>query len=152
MNKLAQWIYAYKVCRKYNLKLIPSLSKDFGEYDFIKRKIAVDFFSNKFLTILMHEVGHHVHDRRVRYANFLYTQRLKEEFSHHGRDVISVLEAEAFASRFSRKTGHGDKLFLCKAFTTYSSAYLKPNAVLCRYTLYESVLDKVVECIRKIEK
>lgn len=152
MNKLAQWIYAYKVCKKYNLKLYPSLTKDFGEYDFIERRITVDFFSKKFLTILMHEVGHHVHDRRVKYVNFLYTQRLKEEFSHDGRDVISVLESEAFASRFSRKTGHGDKVLLSKAFITYCSAYLKPNAMLCRYGLYESVLDKVVECIRKIDR
>lgn len=152
MNKLAQWIYAYKVCNKYNLILVPTLSKDFGEYDFLKKRVIIDPFSSKFMSIFTHEVGHHVHDKMVGYKTFLYTHRLKSTFTHEGRDVVSILEAEAFASRFSRKTGYGDTKFLLSAFTTYCAAYLKSNSLLCRYGLYESVLDKVVECIRKIEK
>ena len=152
MNKLSQWIYAYKVCNKYGLKLIPSWCRGYGEYDFFKQSVEVDFFSSHFLSIFLHEIGHHVHDRRVGYKTFLYKPRLEQTFTQHGRDVISIMEAEAFASRFSRKTGHGNKEFLSKAFTTYCGPYLSYNARLCRWGIFEPVLDKVVECIRKIEK
>ena len=152
MNKIEEWIYALKVCKKYGLKFKPSFEKGYGQYDFIEGSVSVDVLNKDFMTIFLHEVGHHVHDKSVDYKNFLYKQRLTVNFRHDGRDVISCMEAESFASRFARKTKKANVQFLLKAFNTYTAVYLSPNAELCRHNLYESVVHKVYKSIRRIEK
>jgi len=150
MNKLAQWIYAYKVCSKYNLKLRYSFCKGFGQYIWDDKIVSVDFFSNNFMSIFLHEVGHHVQHQKVNYSVYLKARPGRPNIS--GTCVYKNLESEAFASRFAGKTGKCDRVFLLKCFNTYTASMLRKPYKLCEFGIFERMIDTIEQCSRKISR
>lgn len=148
---ISNYLFARRVCKKYSLKFIIGFNKDQGEYSFLDRYIKSDISSKNFMSIFLHEVGHHVHDKRVNYAQFLYKPR-DVPYTHNERNVFSSLEAECFASRFARKTGKSDVKFLLKGLYTYTGNYLKYSSLLCTNNIYEDLLDKVYKSIKGVER
>jgi len=78
------WWYAYKVCKKYNIRWIPfyglsyaefkgSLIRFDGRVEMFNLRVYVNPFYPKFLDVFMHEVGHCVwYDRQAKKANGSY--------------------------------------------------------------------------------
>lgn len=150
MNKLQQWIYAYKVCKKYNLKLRHTFYKDFGYYTWGSQCIYLDWFSKHFMSIFLHEVGHHVEDRKVDYTVYFIARH--NEAQKNGMNVWKSLKSEAFASRFAAKTGKSDRKFLIECFNTYSADVLRKPYLLTRFDIFEKIVDTIEYCSRRIEK
>lgn len=122
MKRLSEWWYAFLVCRKYNLRWTPFKVFDRGHYNWATREVAVNPFSRNFLTIFMHEVGHHVHHKNVNYDKFLPSTKDSVLIQSAGWDVFKNLEAEWCASRFAAKTGKANRASLTKYFNTYTGS------------------------------
>lgn len=129
MKLIKDWFYAFKVCKKYNLIWNPYVKIGYGAYDWDSRSVEVNPFSKDFITIFMHEIGHHVHHRRVHLPLWLLPDREEElRFCSGPLNSYSIyrnLEAEALASRFARKSGKVNKNYLLRAFHTYTASIFK---------------------------
>ena len=144
MKLMMDWWYALLVCHKYKLKWNMFYPRDSGCYHWDIRTVSVNPFRNNFISVFMHEVGHHIHHRRIDYDSFFIST--KGEIQHsNGRSVYRTLEAEWQASRFSVKSGKGDKKFLTSCFNTYTSQVLKerPNPVVM------GEFSKIVDAVNK---
>lgn len=153
-RRIKELLYARKVCEKYGLKLklIPSLGEQ-AWYDYVQKSVAINPFSRHFISSFLHEIGHHTHDKRVEYAQYLFISESTKRPCHctNDRIVTKVLEAEAFASRFAIKTGKVDKQFLLKSFYTYTADFVSYASVLCGSNgLYETLIDTIYKCTRGI--
>ena len=152
-RRIKEILYSRKVCKKYGLKLklLPSLGEQ-AWYDYVQKSIAINPFSKNFISSFLHEIGHHVHDKRVGYVQYLFLNKTKSPCHRTGaRIVTKVLEAEAFASRFAIKTGKVDKQFLLKSFYTYTADHVSYASMLCGSNgLYETLIDTIYKCTRRI--
>lgn len=145
MKKLGEWWYAYLVCRKYKLSYSPFKSFDKGSYNWAIHLIEVNPLSKNFMTIFLHEVGHHVHHERVNYYKFLPYTKDSVLIVGEGWDVFKSLEAEWWASRFAAKTRKANRNHLTKCFHTYTGSIFRhssKSAVSCQ-------IAKVVDASHK---
>lgn len=128
MKLLKDWLYAVKVCKKYNLIWNPYVKLGYGAYDWDNNSVHVNPFSKDFITIFMHEVGHHVHHCKVNLPVWLKYQGNELRFSGgnmEGWSIYKNLQSEAIASRFAMKSGKADKNYLVSAFHTYTASIFK---------------------------
>lgn len=122
MKKIREWWYAYLVCCKYNLEWNFFVKLGYGHYNWTTKSVAVNPLSENFMSIFMHEVGHHVHHMRVDYDKFLPSTEYSELIEGgKGWDVFKSLEAEWWASRYAAKTGKVSRDHLTKSFNTYTA-------------------------------
>ncbi len=149
-NFIQNIIFSIIVCKKYNLKYHPFCPIGYGEYNFITHKVIVNPFDKDFLTIFLHEIGHHVHDKIVNYDRFLYDVTSFKMVNCDNRCAFKILEAEAFATRFAIKTGIVEKRFLLSAFYTYTSCLFSID--LSKYNLFSEAVDLVHKLHQKINK
>lgn len=129
MKKLREWWYAFLVCHKYNLSFSPFKGIGKGSYNWATREVEVNPFSKDFLSIFMHEVGHHIHHNKVNYDEFLMANEGSKLIEHGVNwDVMKSWEAEWCASRFAAKSGKANKAILTKWFNTYTSSVFKQSS------------------------
>lgn len=119
----------YFVCKKYKLKFIPIFHSDIdGVYRFSDRTIKAKIHHPEFVSIFLHELGHHIHHKIVNYDVFF---KVNENDWHIklscGKDHYKVIEAEAFASRFAMKTRKVNNSYLVTCFNTYVSMPFKKS-------------------------
>lgn len=152
---IKDWWYVIKVCMKYKIWWNPFCKLDHGNYTW-NSCIAVNPFDANLMTIFMHEVGHHVHHKRVNMPVFLEPMenelRWGTNGSLSGRSVYKVLDSEGIASRFAVRSGKVDKVYLLKAFNTYSAMIFRKmnNSVVVNE--FSDIVDCVYKNIRRIEK
>jgi hypothetical protein len=142
VKRIRDIAYALKVCKKYNLIWNPYVKLGYGGYDWDSRSVHVNLFSKDFITIFMHEVGHHVHHCKVNLPVWLRYQGNELRFSGGNMEDWSIyrnLQAEAIASRFARKSGKADKNYLIRAFHTYTASIFKHTN--------KSIVVKEISCI-----
>lgn len=156
MKILKDWIYAVKVCKKYNLVWNPYVKLGYGAYDWNSRSVHVNPFSTNFISIMLHEVGHHVHDVRVHLPTWLLPES-NSELRYSGGDlggysIFKNLNAEALASRFAIKSGKGNKKFLVKAFHTYTASIFKHTNKPSVVNEISSIIDQCYKNERLINK
>lgn len=152
MKKLGEWWYAYLVCRKYGLKWSILHPLNYGSYYWDLKVISVNPFRNNFLSVFMHEVGHHVHHRKVDYDCFLKSNKDELQYTPKGWSVYRNLEAEWQASRFSVKSGKGDKKFLTSCFNTYTGEIFKQMPKIVFIGEFENIVDAAHKGWLKINK
>lgn len=156
MKILKDWMYAIKVCKKYNLVWNPYVKLGYGAYDWDSRSVHVNPFSKNFISIMMHEVGHHVHNVRVHLPAWLIPEN-SNELRYSGGDlggysIFKNLNAEALASRFAMKSGRGNKEFLVKAFHTYTASIFKNTNKSVVVNEISTIVDSCYENERLISK
>lgn len=156
MKLIKDWAYAANVCKKYNLTWNPYVKLGYGSYDWNTRTVYVNPFSVNFISIFMHEVGHHVHNVSVHLPMWLIPENSHElRYSCGylgGYSVLKVLDAEAKASRFAMKSGKGNKDFLVKAFHTYTSQIFRNTDKSCVVSLITTIVDSCYKNERLINK
>lgn len=124
MKRIGEWIYALAVCHKYSLSWNPFCALGGGAYQW-KGCVCVNPFSNNFISIFMHEVGHHVHDKKVKYSSWVMANGDELRYSENGHEMFKTLEAESLASRYAVLTGKCDKGYLERCFNTYTGIVFK---------------------------
>lgn len=161
LQLIKDWWYAYKVCKKYEIKWNPFRGLDNASFscnaDTDVYKIHMSPLFPSFKVVFMHEVGHVVSFKRNYWHDhmtFGMNNELKGYMveSNH-RLFMGTLKEEAFASRFSGKCNKGrDVSYLSKAFITYTSYgfrlmdfYGVDSEIKMKY------IDTVAKCIRRIE-
>ena len=169
IQRLKEWIYAIRVCKKYGIKWNPfrgldnasfSVSWDTNQKLTVK-KIHMSLFYPYFLQTFMHEVGHIVLYKQGK-AIRLYLEgkkRINEDFDaivFDGKCFLNTLTEESLASRFSRKALRGkvDTKELVESFNTYSAwgySRLKRKSQFDAKLLME-LTDRVEKCTRSILK
>lgn len=152
--KIQDWWYAICVCRKYGIKWNPFSKIDSGSYLW-SGWVQVNPFDPNFLTIFMHEVGHHVHGRRVDLESYYKPSNGELRFTGcklSGRSIYKTLDSEALASRFALKTRKADRKYLIKAFNTYTSAIFSLMPSACVVDKFSDIVDCVYKNSRRIEK
>ena len=155
MKLFKDWVYAIKVCLKYRLIWNPFVKFGDGSYCWIDNSIHVNPLTKNFITIFMHEVGHHVHHRRVDLPSWLKCGGDELRFSGgdmEGWSVYKNLKAEAIASRYAMKSGKADKAFLLKAFHTYTSAIFKQTNKPVVLSEISTIVDSCYKNERLISK
>lgn len=147
VQAIKNFILAVIICRKYKLTYKPLCTFNNSEYNYIYRHIKLNPFHPEFISILFHEVGHHVHDKMVNYNIFfnIKPDSMKGVTYNDEQDYYKLMEAEAFASRFAMKTGRADKAFLVYAFNTYSQLPFKQDEGLSTRSYFMDYID----CISK---
>lgn len=151
IQRLKDWWYAYRVCRKYKLKFYPFVSRDDGWYSYDKI-IGVNPFAKDFISVFLHEVGHHVQDKRVGLEAYL---KANEEELYYPKDKNSVyrtLEAEAYASRFAAKTGRANRKALLTWYNTYTACIFKGMHKSVVANEFSDLVDCVYKNSRRIER
>lgn len=147
-------VIARKVCRKYGLKYSVFDHYDGGSYHYLDKCISVNPFSKNFMSILMHEVGHHVHDKRAYYLSFLSVDRPENDNgtmrNKEDKDWYKVLYAEAYASRFAAKTKKADREYLVQCFNTYTKQGFSWKRLGSTYH-FSRYVDWVHKCTRMIQ-
>jgi len=73
LSRIKAWCYAIAVCKKYKLIWNPFVKLEGGYYSY-KGVIGVNPFDSYFMSTFLHEVGHHVHNKRVPLKNYLKAQ------------------------------------------------------------------------------
>jgi len=104
MNKLSQWIYAYKVCKKYDISLNPFHTLSHAAFEFSywrnykksKSTIHINLFYHDFLQSFLHEVGHCLRHRRA------YNKATSCE--NYEQSVSDTMKEEYIAWKFSKRT------------------------------------------------
>ena len=153
-TRIKEWWYAILVCRKYGIMWNPFVRLGDGYYLY-KGIVGVNPFDSCFMSTFLHEIGHHVHNKRVGLKNYLKAQNNELRFStgnEAGRNVYKVLESEWKASRFAVKTGRADRKKLVSAFQTYTGCIF--NAAINPIVVREvsQIIDATYIGIRRIEK
>ena len=59
MKLMMDWWYALLVCHKYKLKWNIFYPTDSGCYHWDIKTVSVNPFRNNFISVFMHEIGHH---------------------------------------------------------------------------------------------
>lgn len=95
---IKDWWYAYKVCKKYGIKW--KLCGD-GEYDWRDMSISVSPFRENFMSVFLHEIGHHVDHKIRNYDRCFHSYGLV--YSDNKRGIYCSMDAEGKASRFAVK-------------------------------------------------
>lgn len=103
MNKLSQWVYAYNICKKYNITLNPFFGLSHAEFNFryglkykkSKSTILINPFYQDFLQSFLHEVGHCLRHRRV------YNKANSVEI--YEINVSDTMKEEYIAWKFSKR-------------------------------------------------
>lgn len=152
--RIKEWWYAVLVCRKYGIRWNPFVKLGDGYYLY-KGIVGVNPFDSNFMSVFLHEIGHHVHNKRVGLKKYLKAQNNELRFStgnEAGRNVYKVLESEWKASRFAAKTGRADRKNLVSAFQTYTGCIF--NAAINPIVVREisQIIDATYIGIRRIEK
>ena len=164
MTKINDWIYAWKVCKKYGIKWNPFYNLGNAHFTCTVKGenaiIKINPFYRNFKGTFMHEVGHVLFWRK-RGQRFYYCieicgqEAMYKRLECRGRSFIGLLEEEALASRFSAKAvkTKGNKDYLIKAFYTYTSCfYYHLNKIGKDGQDVVKTTDVVYSCIRRIEK
>lgn len=144
MKLFKDWIYAIKVCLKYRLIWNPFVKLGDGSYCWIDKSVHVNPLSKDFITIFMHEVGHHIHHCRVDLPTWLRYEGDELRFiSGHmeGWSIYKNLRAEAIASRFAMKSKKVDQKYLIKAFHTYTGAIFRESNKPIVVSQISSIVD-----------
>lgn len=169
MNKLSQWIYAYNVCKKYNIKWNPFRDLSNASYEvrwddsgITKRTIHMSPFYPNFKETFLHEVGHITLYKRGRLSKIYNEAEFQRKYFEAesiwlgGKLLLPTLKEESLASRFARKAmrGKADVDYLLKAFKTYT-AFGYEQIMKCTPEDARTITrltDTVAKCIRRIEK
>ena len=154
LSRIKDWCYAFAVCKKYKLIWNPFVKLKDAYYSYTG-VIGVNPFDSYFMSNFLHEVGHHVHNKRVTLKNYLKAQDGELRFlngNEAGRNIFKVLEAEARASRFAAKTGRADKKHLVGCFQTYTASIFRCTINPVVVTEFSKIVDVTYKGIRSIEK
>lgn len=156
MNKIGEWIYALKVCKKYNIIPLPFR---FGHrathinIEWSNKKttncVWMSPFNRNFLSVFMHEIGQEVYRKNGFKKKGLKTFD-KLSLYKSGVPLLDVIKEEAFATRYSRKSlkdSFEDKIML-KYFHTYTGLVFQ---FLPKFSLQHQQEDVLKELI-KLEK
>jgi len=103
MNKLAQWIYAYKLCRKYNILWMPVFRLSHAEFkmtyykDYKKTEctVFINPFYQGFMDSFLHEVGHILRHRRMYYR--------AKSCAEYEQSVADTMKEEYIAWKFAKR-------------------------------------------------
>lgn len=166
---IKDWIYAYKVCKKYKIKWNIFRNLDNASFSITDRNstkekavIWMNPFYPKFRQTFLHEVGHIVFwrsgitPRVYALSNKLCLKMEAESVWLDGKRLIPRLIEETRASRFARKAmrGKADIEDLTEAFKTYSAfgyrTLLKNTPTDARVIV--NLTDVVYGCLKRIEK
>lgn len=148
---IKDWWYAIRVCLKYRIWWNPFCFDGNGHYHY-SGFVSVSPFSRNFISVFMHEVGHHVHDKKVRLFSYLVANKDELRFTGSCRSIYRVLESEALASRFAAKTGKASRKYLVTCFNTYSAAIFCNMSKPIVVNEFSQILDCVYKNSRRIEK
>lgn len=151
IKRIGEWWYAYKVLRKYKLKFYPYVSLDSGWYSY-DRVIGVNPFCKHFISVFLHEIGHHVHDKRVGLESYLKAGEDDLRFPKDNTCIYKTLESEAFASRFAAKTGRASRKQLLVWYNTYTASIFKGMRKSVVVNEFSEIVDCVYKNSRRIEK
>lgn len=148
------WWYALRVCMKYRVWWWPFVAEGDGWYKYLGI-VGVSPFTKNFMSIFLHEIGHHVHNKRVGLRDYQKAtgDDLRFTSGHlEGRNIFRVLDAEATASRFAVKTGKADKQYLVQCFNTYTALIFKKMHVPVVQSQFSAIVDSTYKNTRRILK
>lgn len=142
MKIVKDWIFALMVCRKYGLVWNPWCKLSYGSYNFYKGVINLNPFSKNFRDIFLHEIGHHVDDKRVNYREY-FKYGTNITYIDNNRCIFDVLDSEYNASKFAIRCG-GDRKYLLSQFNTYTASVMRERSDLER-PIFECYLKLVTK-------
>lgn len=146
--KVLDWFYAIRVCIKYKIIWNPFCKLDCGTYAWYKWEnifvVSANPFYEYFLETFMHEIGHHIAKRNgfvQRYEDYKKSVPKKDWVLLRDNPYMILLEEEAFASRFSRKTigSRCNTKYLLECFYTYTAAGYRATRWVNSVELTDSV-------------
>lgn len=148
--RLKDWVYAYKVLKKYKLKYSPNCEKGQGTFNIVTKTVTVNPFDDHFLDILMHEVGHFIYDKKVgvhdnESFDSYYISEALTDLRDKNRCLFKLLDSEMFASNFATKSGR-NRYFLRKHLNGYTKGVFMNRELFekhDRMDLYNGFLDAV---------
>lgn len=156
MKRIKEWVQAYRICKKYKLSWEFLTFGERAWYRHSKRVIGVCPFHKHFMSVFLHEIGHHL-AKKNNFAHTLHSELTVPEdlrgITGDGIMYAGVLREEVFASRFSNKVlkSYANKNYLLKCFQTYTALLY---AYLAEYgadgDIRSECTDFVYKQIRKI--
>lgn len=155
-SRLIDWIKAYKIAKKYNLKWDWFVPCESGYYKH-GSAVGVNPFRADFYDVFLHEIGHHIHHKKVDLFVFYHDDKATNlQLSSKGyapRCIFKCLEAEFRASSFAVRCG-ANKNVLRKAALSYITPIFKvrPTIMSDQPEVYEAYLDKLAKVSRRFYK
>lgn len=147
MSIISNWVYAYKVCKKYHIKWNPFFGLSYAQYVFsynMRSKtsscsININPFYKNFLDTFFHEVGHCLITRKL----------FKESITHAEFDLkkANYFQEEFDAWKFAKRVMKKDfnKSWARNCFKTYFKVYAKDIGSI-------RAADRYYELDRKLSK
>lgn len=148
-SRLKDWFKAYKICKKYGLKLKLYLHREMGYYNHVSQTIGISAFSSEFMDIFLHELGHHIHHLKVNYPEFYEDGASDVRMGNKAtvyRCIFKKLETEYQASRFALKAG-ADK----KRLREWLTSYIKP-AMQGREHIPPEIFENYLNSVARVSK